>query len=60
MDDTAGSLARRVLAWLIIVAVALIAFKLAFGIVLGLLQALVSIAVLVAVVVGVLWALRRI
>jgi flagellar biosynthesis protein FliQ len=60
MDDTAGSLGRRALAWVIIIAVAIIALKLAFGIVFGLFQALISIAVLVVVVMGVLWALRHI
>jgi hypothetical protein len=60
MDDTAGSLGRRVLAWVIVIAVAVIALKLALGIVFGLLQAVISIAVLVVVVMGVLWALRHI
>jgi hypothetical protein len=60
MDETAGGLGRRVLAWVIIFAVAVIALKLAFGVVFGLLQALISIAILVVVVMGVLWALRHI
>jgi hypothetical protein len=60
MDDTAGSLGRRVLAWVIVIAVAIIALKLALGVVFGVLQALISIAVLVVVVMGVLWALRHI
>ena len=60
MDDTAGSLGLRVLAWVIIIAVAVIALKLAFGIVFGVLQALFMIGVLVVVVMGVLWALRHI
>ena len=60
MDDTAGSLGRRVLAWVVIIAVAVIALKLAFGIVFGVLQALFMIGVLVVVVMGVLWALRHI
>jgi flagellar biosynthesis protein FliQ len=60
MDDTAGSLGRRALAWVIIIAVAVIALKLAIGAVFGILQALISIALLVVVVMGVLWALRHI
>jgi hypothetical protein len=60
MDESGGSLGRRVLAWLILLAVAVIALKLAFGIVFGLLQALISIALLVVVVIGVLWALRHV
>jgi hypothetical protein len=60
MDETSGSLGRRVLAWVILIAVAVIALKLAFGIVFGLIQAVISIALLVVVVFGVLWALRHI
>jgi divalent metal cation (Fe/Co/Zn/Cd) transporter len=60
MDDTAGSLGRRVLAWIIIVAVAVIALKLLIGAVFGILQALFAFAVLAAVVMGVLWALRHV
>jgi hypothetical protein len=60
MDDTAGSLGRRVLAWVIVIAVAVIALKLLIGAVFGILQVLISIALLVAVVMGVLWALRHI
>src|SRR3954470_22084375 len=60
MDETAGGLGRRVLAWVIIIAVAIIALKLAFGIVFGFLQMLISVALLVVVVMSVLWALRHI
>ena len=60
MAESAGSLGRRVLAWAIIIAVAVIALKLAFGIVFGFLQMLISIALLVVVVMGVFWALRHI
>ena len=60
MDDTAGSLGRRVLAWIIIVAVAVIVLKLLIGAVFGILQALFAFAVLAAVVMGVLWALRHV
>jgi hypothetical protein len=59
MDETAGGLGRRVLAWVIIIAVAIIALKLALGVVFGLIQAVISMAVLVVVVFGVLWALRH-
>ena len=60
MDDTAGSLGRRVLAWIIIIAVAIIALKLLIGAVFGILQALFAFAVLAVVVMGVLWALRHV
>jgi hypothetical protein len=60
MDETAGGLGRRVLAWAILIAVAVIALKLAFGVFFGLIQAVISIALLLVVVMGVLWALRHI
>jgi hypothetical protein len=61
MDETAsGGLGKRLLGWVILIAVGIIALKLAFGVVFGLLQALISIAILIAVVMGVLWALRHI
>ena len=60
MDETAsGGLLRRVLAWAIVIAVAIIVLKLALGAVFGLLQVLFSIALLVVVVMGVFWALRH-
>ena len=60
MDESAsGGLLRRVLAWAIVIAVAVIVLKLAIGAVFGLLQVFVSIALLVVVVMGVFWALRH-
>jgi hypothetical protein len=60
MDETAsGGLLRRALAWVIVIAVAIVVLKLAIGAVFGLLQVFVSIALLVVVVMGVLWALRH-
>jgi len=60
MENSAlGTLGKRVITWLVLAAVALLALKLAFGIVLGLVQAVVSIALLVLVVMGVVWALRH-
>ena len=60
MDESAsGGLLRRALAWVIVIAVAIIVLKLAIGAVFGLLQVFVSIAVLVVVVMGVFWALRH-
>jgi hypothetical protein len=60
MGETAGSLGKRILAWVILIAVAIVALKLAFGVVFGLLQVLVSLALIVVVVMGVLWALRHV
>jgi hypothetical protein len=60
MDETvSGGLGKRVVGWVILIAVAIIALKLAIGAVFGLLQALISIALLVVVVMGVFWALRH-
>ncbi len=60
MDDSAsGSLIKRAIAWVIVIAVAFVALKIVFGVVIGLLQVLGSIALLVVVVFGVLWALRH-
>jgi len=60
MDDSAsGSLIKRAIAWVIVIAVAFVALKIVFGVVIGLLQVLASIALLVVVVIGVLWALRH-
>jgi Flp pilus assembly protein TadB len=55
----AGTLARRVLAWVILVAVAVILLKVAVGIVLSLVHAIVIIALLAVLGAGVLWALRH-
>jgi hypothetical protein len=60
MDESAsGSLLRRGLAWVILIAVAIVVLKLAIGAVFGLLQVFVSLALLVVVVMGVFWALRH-
>jgi hypothetical protein len=60
MDDSAsGSLVKRAIAWVIVIAVAFVALKIIFGVVIGLLQVLASIALLVVVVMGVVWALRH-
>jgi uncharacterized membrane protein len=54
-----GKLARRVLAWVILVAVAVILIKVAVGIVLSFVHAILIIALLAVLGVGVLWALRH-
>jgi hypothetical protein len=59
-ESASGSLARRALAWVLLILVAVIAIKVVFGVVIGLASALLSIALLVVVVMGVLWALRHI
>ena len=54
-----GALARRVLAWVILVAVAVILIKLAVGIVLSFVHAILIIALLAVLGAGALWALRH-
>jgi hypothetical protein len=54
-----GSIARKTLAWLVLIAAAVIVVKVAIGLVVGLLHTLLLIVLLVAVGFGVVWALRR-
>jgi hypothetical protein len=61
MNNSARSgLGTRVIAWALLVLVALFALKFAFGIVFGLIQVIFTLAILAAVALGVIWALRRI
>jgi hypothetical protein len=61
MENSARSgLGSRLIAWAVLVLVALVALKFAFGIVIGLVQAIFTFALLAALALGVIWALRRI
>jgi hypothetical protein len=61
MHNSARSgLGTRVIAWALLVLVAIVALKFAFGIVFGLFQAIFTLAILAAVALGVIWALRHI
>jgi hypothetical protein len=61
MEDTARSgLGTRILAWALLVVIALVVLKFAFGLVLGLVQMVFTLAILAAVALGVIWALRHI
>jgi hypothetical protein len=61
MENSAlGNLGRRVLAWIIIAAVVVLAIKLIFGAVIGFFTFLITLVLIAAAVVGVLWALRHI
>jgi hypothetical protein len=62
MENSARSsgIGTRVLAWALLLLVALVALKFAFGIVFGLIQAIITLALLAAVALGVIWALRHI
>ena len=55
-----GALGRRVVAWIILIAIAVIALKVVFGIVAGLISALLWATLLVVLAVGVVWALRHV
>ena len=54
-----GSLGRRLVAWVVLAALAVVALKILFGIVAGIVTAIVWTAVLAALVVGAVWAVRR-
>lgn len=58
MSNTSG-LARKALAFIIIAAVAILAFKILLAIVAGLLSTLFAVVLLAAVAFAVLWALRH-
>jgi hypothetical protein len=59
-NSALGNLGRRVLAWVIIAAVVVLAIKLIFGAVIGFFMMIVTLALIAAAVIGVLWALRNI
>ena len=56
---TFGSLGRRAVAWVILLAVAVIAIKIVISIVTGLVMTLIWAALAVMLVLGVLWALKH-
>jgi hypothetical protein len=61
MENSARTgLGTRILAWALLVIVALIVLKFAFGVVLGLIQMVFTLAILAAVALGVIWALRHV
>jgi hypothetical protein len=58
-NSRSGSLLRTVLAWVIIAAVAVLAFKFLLVIVAGLIHTLMAVVLLAAVVFAVVWAFRH-
>jgi hypothetical protein len=58
-NSALGNLGRRLLAWIIIIAVAILAIKLIVGTVFGFFTMIVTLALIVAAIFGVLWALRH-
>jgi hypothetical protein len=55
-----GALGRRLVAWIVLIAIAVIALKVVFGVVAGIVTALFWAALLVALAVGAVWALRHV
>jgi hypothetical protein len=55
-----GTLARKGIAWLILIAVAVILVKVAVGIVVGLISTLLIIALVGVLAYGAFWAYRRV
>lgn len=58
-NSALGTLGRRVLAWIVIAAVAVLAIKLIVGAVFGLVTMIITLALIAVAIVGVLWALRH-
>ena len=55
-----GAFGRKLVAWIVLIAVAVIALKIVFGIVAGLVMAVLWSVLLVGLAVAVIWAVRRI
>jgi hypothetical protein len=58
-NSALGNLGRRILAWIIVAAVAVLAIKLIVGAVFGFFTMIITLAVIAAAIVGVLWAMRH-
>jgi hypothetical protein len=54
-----GTLGKKVVAWLVVAAAAIIALKLIIGAVMGFVTFVFTIVLVVGVVMGVIWALRH-
>ncbi len=57
--NSSGSFLRTAIGWVIVVAVAILVFKIAIAVIAGLVQTLFAIALLAAVAYAVFWALRK-
>jgi hypothetical protein len=57
--STFGTLGKRVLAWIVIVAVGLLLVKLLIGAVVGIVTTILTLALVVAAVAAIVWAVRR-
>jgi hypothetical protein len=54
-----GTLGRRLVAWIVLIAIAIVALKIVFGIVAGIVTTILWTALLAGVVVAALWAVKR-
>ena len=59
-NSALGTLGKRVLAWIVIAAVVILAIKLIIGAVFGFITMIFTLALIAAAIVGVLWAMRHI
>jgi hypothetical protein len=60
MENSAlGTLGKRVVAWIVIAAVAVLAIKLVVGAVFGFITMIFTLALIAVAIIGVLWALRH-
>jgi hypothetical protein len=55
-----GAFGRRLVAWVVLILVGIVALKIVFGIVAGIVMAFFWSALLIALAVAVVWAVRRI
>jgi hypothetical protein len=58
-NSALGTLGKRVVAWIVIAAVAILALKLIIGAVFGFITMIITLALIAVAIVGVLWALRH-
>ncbi len=58
-NSALGTLGKRVIAWVVIAAVAILAIKLIIGAVFGFITMILTLALIAAAIVGVLWAMRH-
>ena len=58
-NSALGNLGKRVIAWIVIAAVAILALKLVIGAVFGFITMILTLALIAVAIVAVTWALRR-
>lgn len=58
-NSALGTLGKRVIAWILIAAVAILAIKLIIGAVFGFVTMIFTLVLIAAAIMGVLWALRH-